>query len=210
MRHVITSSWRVLGVAGVLAIGSAFAQQPAATAVKPTSPFPTTQPLSQQVALPTCLEKLNCTSQQQAQIQEIVSEYDADVTAVWKQFSDRYLETIRTEAILLSAIEDNLTEPQRQQVRDERRRVAKHEKTLAGTNVQAKPATAKPVSAVEEELAIVGVPLTPAQEAAADASQEKDLSRLRALNRAIQGLHGREGRREFSVDDRVDGQPMNL
>jgi hypothetical protein len=191
MRHVITSFWSVLAVAGVLAIGSAFAQEPAATAVEPMNPGPSTQAPSQRVALPTGLEKLNLTPQQQAQIQEIVRDYDADVASVWKQFSDRYLETIRTEAVLLSAIEDNLTEPQRQQVRDQRRRVAQHEKAIAGTNVKAKQETAKPASAVKEALAIVGVPLTPEQEAKADAIQEKYLSRLRSLNRGIQGLHNR-------------------
>jgi hypothetical protein len=191
MRHVITSFWSVLAVAGVLAIGSAFAQEPAATAVEPMNPGPSTQAPSQRVALPTGLEKLNLTPQQQAQIQEIVRDYDADVASVWKQFSNRYLETIRTEAVLLSAIEDNLTEPQRQQVRDQRRRVAQHEKAIAGTNVKAKQETAKPASAVKEALAIVGVPLTPEQEAKADAIQEKYLSRLRSLNRGIQGLHNR-------------------
>ena len=35
------------------------------------------------------------------------------------------------------------------------------------------------------------MPLTPEQEAAADAIQEKYLSRLRSLNRGIQGLHNR-------------------
>ena len=191
MRHVITSSWRVLAVVGVLAIGAAFAQEPAATSVQPTTPGPSTQTLSRPVALPTCLEKLNLTPQQQAQIQEIVCDYDADVASVWTLFSDRYLETIRTEASLLSAIEDNLTEPQRLQVRDQRRRVARHEKAIAGTNVNATQETAKPVSAVEEELEIVGVPLTPDQEAAAEAIQEKYLDRLRSLNRGIQGLHNR-------------------
>ena len=141
MRHVITSSWRVLAVAGVFAIGSAVAQEHAATAVKPTNTGPSAQAPSRQVALPTCLEKLNLTPQQQAQIQEIACDYEVDVASVWKQFSARYLETIRTEAILLSAIEDNLTEPQRQQVRDQRRRVARHEKTLAGTRAPAPPTT---------------------------------------------------------------------
>ena len=191
MCNVITSFWRALAIAGVLAIGSAFAQEPAATAVMPKIPGPSTQASSQQVALPTILEKLNLAPQQQAQIQEIIRDYDTDVASVWKQFSDRYLETIRTEAILLSAIEDNLTEPQRQQVRDQRRRVAQHEKVLAGTNVKAKQETAKPISAVQEEIAIVGVSMTPEQEAAADAIQEKYLSRLRSLNRGIQGLHNR-------------------
>ena len=118
-------------------------------------------------------------------------DYDADVASVWKQFSDRYLETIRTEATLLSAIEDNLTETQRQQVRGQRRRVAQHEKKLAKTNAEGKEETAKPVSAVEQEIAIVGVPLTSDQEAAADALQEKYLSRLRSLNRSVEGLHNR-------------------
>ena len=40
---------------------------------------------------------------------------------------------------------------QRQPVRDQRRRVAQHEKAIAGTNVKAKQETAKPVSAVQEE-----------------------------------------------------------
>ena len=191
MRHVIKNFCRLLTIAGVLAIGTAFAQEPAATAVMPKIPGPSTQALSQQVALPTILEKLNLAPEQQVQIQEIVRDYNADVASVWKQFSDRYLETIRTEAILLSAIEDNLTEPQRQQVRDQRRRVAQHEKAIAGTNVKAKQETAKPVSAVEKELEIVGVSMTSEQEAAADAIQEKYLSRLRTLNRGIQGLHNR-------------------
>lgn len=191
MRYVITSFWTVLAVAGVLSIGSAMAQEQAAPAVRSTSPNPSAQAPSQQVALPPCLEKLNLTAQQQTQIQEIIDDYEVDVTSVWKQFSARYLETIRTEALLLSAIEDNLTESQRQQVRDQRRRVASHEKRLAVTKVPAAPATAKPVSAVAEEINIMGVSLTPEQEAAADATQEKYLSRLRALNRAIEGLHNR-------------------
>ena len=142
MRHVIASSWGVLAVVGVSTLGSAFAQEPVATAVKPASPGPCALAPSQQVALPPCLEELSLAPQQRAQIQEIVRDYDVDVASVWKQFSDRYLETIRTEAILLSAIEDNLTEPQRQQVRDERRRVAQREKTLAGTTP--KPNTRPP------------------------------------------------------------------
>jgi hypothetical protein len=191
MCHVITSCWRALAVAGGVAIGSAFAQEPAATPVKPTSVVAPVQSPSPQMSLPTCLEKLNLTPQQQAKIQEVVCDYDADVSSVWKQFSDRYLETIRTEAILLSAIEDNLTDTQRQQVRDQRRRVARHEKAIAATTVKAQQESAKPVSAVDEELAIVGVPLTQEQETAAEAIQEKYLSHLRSLNRGIQGLHNR-------------------
>ncbi len=116
-----------MAVAGVLTIGSAFAQDPAATAAKPKDLNPSPQAQTGQVALPTCLAELKLTPEQQTQIQKVVRDYDADVASVWKQFSDRYLETIRTEATLLSAIEDNLTETQRQQVRDQRCRLNNEE-----------------------------------------------------------------------------------
>ena len=146
---------------------------------------------SASVAMPTCLESLTLTSQQQEQIKEIVRDYDADLSSVWKQFGDRYLETIRTESSLLAAIEDNLTEPQRKQAREQRRKTAQHQKALAGTDVKPNQATAKPASAVEDEIAMVGISLTPEQELAADKLQQKYLSHLRSLNRDIQGLHTR-------------------
>jgi len=146
---------------------------------------------SASVAIPTCLASLTLTSQQQEQVKEIVREYDADLASVWKQFGDRYLETIRTESSLLAAIEDNLTEPQRKQAREHRRKTAQHQKVLAGTDVKPNQATAKPASAVEDEIAITGISLTPEQEAAADKLQQKYLSHLRSLNRDIQGLHTR-------------------
>src|SRR6185436_15815391 len=62
---------------------------------------------------------------------------------------------------------------------------------LAGTDAKPNQATAKPASAVEEEIAIVGLSLTAEQELAADKLQEKYLSHLRSLNRDIQGLHTR-------------------
>jgi uncharacterized membrane protein len=146
---------------------------------------------SASVAIPTCLASLTLTSQQQEKTKEIVREYDADLVSVWKQFGDRYLETIRTESSLLAAIEDNLTEPQRNQAREQRRKTAQHQKVLAGTDVKPNQATAKPASAVEDEIAITGISLTPEQEAAADTLQQKYLSHLRSLNRDIQGLHTR-------------------
>ncbi len=169
-------------------VAPASALVPAGTTALAAGPSPAADG---RVALPPCLEKLDLAPQQQAKIQEIVRDYDADIASVWKQFGNLYLETIGTEATLLSAIEDNLTPSQRQQVRDQRRRVAQHEKALAGTSVKAKHETAKPASAVEEELAIVSVPLTSEEEEAANAVQEKYLSRLRSLNRRIQGLHNR-------------------
>lgn len=191
MRHSFTALSCLLAVAGVLAADSARAEEPAAR--KPTragaSADASTPP--QQVALPACLNKLGLSAEQQEQIQVIVDDYEADFASVWMQFSDQYLEAIRAEAMLLCAIEDNLTEAQRKQVREQRCRVAHHEKQRGDTNAKATPETAEPVSAVEEELAIVGISLTPEQEAAADRVHEKYISLLRTLNRDVQGLHTR-------------------
>lgn len=172
-------------VAGAVSLAPVSAQERAAQVGLPP------KAAAANVGIPSCLESLTLTPQQQEQIKGIVHDYDADLTSVWKQFGDRYMETIRTESALLAAIEDNLTEPQRKQAREQRRKTARHQKSLAGTDVKPNQATAKPASAVEEEIAIVGISLTPEQEAAADRLQEKYLSHLRSLNRDIQGLHTR-------------------
>ena len=74
--------------------------------------------------------------------------------------------------MLLAAIEDNLTDAQRQQVRDMRRKTAQGDSPSAS-------ATVAPIS------------LTSEQEAAADKINAKYLSRLRSLNRDITVLHNR-------------------
>ena len=172
-------------VAGAMSLAPTVAQERADKVGLPA------KAASASVAIPTCLASLTLTPQQQEQIKEIVRDYDADLASVWKQFGDRYLETIRTESSLLAAIEDNLTEPQRNQAREQRRKTAQHQKVLAGTDVKPNQATAKPASAVEDEIAITGISLTAEQEAAADRLQQKYLSHLRSLNRDIQGLHTR-------------------
>ena len=210
----------LLAVASVLAVAPAFAKDPAATEVKPTNKGPAIRAQAQPVqtgtenrpnnrgpatqsqahsetsAIPECLEKLNLTPQQQDQIKEIVHNYDGSIGVVWKQFSDRYMQAICLESSLLAAIEDNLTDAQRQQVRDQRHKTAQHEKLIAATSTkvnQAKVApneeTTKPASAAKEELAAVGVSLTDEQESAADKVQEKYRPQLRSMNRDIQGLH---------------------
>ena len=190
----------LLAVASVLAVAPAFAKDPAATEVKPASKGPAihAKAHSESAAIPECLEKLNLSAQQQDQIKGIIHNYDASLGSVWTQFSSRYMQTIAMESSLLAAIEDNLTDAQRQQVRDQRRKTAQHEKLIAATSTkvnQAKVApneeNTKPASAVKEELAVVGVSLTDEQEAAADKVQEKYRSQLRSMNRDIQGLHTR-------------------
>jgi len=117
---------------------------------------------------------------------------------VWKQFSERYMQTINMESSLLAAIEDNLTEAQRKQVRDQRRKMAQHEKVIASTDTKVNQAkvkdneeTTKPTNAAEEGLATVEASVTDEQEAAADKVKEKYRGQLRSLNLDIQGLHPR-------------------
>ncbi len=212
----------LLTVAGVLAVAPAFAKDPAATEVKPTNKAPAIRAQAQPAAkgtevrpnnkglttpdhapsataaIPECLEKLNLSPQQQDQIKEIVRNYDGSIGVVWKQFSDRYMQAICLETSLMAAIEDNLTDSQRQQVREQRRKTAQHEKLVAATSTKVNQAkvepneeTTKPANAAEEGIAAAGVSLTDEQEAAADKVQEKYHSQLRSMNRDIQGLHTR-------------------
>ena len=187
----------LLAVAGVMVLAPAFAEEPAA---KPTNKGQATraQAHPEQVAIPECLEKLKLSPQQQEQIKEIVHNYDGSIGKVWKQFGDRYMQAICMETSLMAAIEDNLTEGQRTQVRDQRRKTAQHEKAIAATSTKVNQATVKPneettkpVDAAEEGIAAAGVSLTDEQEAAADKVQEKYRSQLRSMNRDIQGMHTR-------------------
>lgn len=187
----------LLGFALALAVGPAFAKDPPSE-FKSGDKAKAGQIHSDQVMIPECLEKLTLTPQQQDEIREIIRNYDVSLGLVWQQFGNRYMQTIKLESSLLAAIEDNLTEGQRQQVREQRRKTARHEKDIASTNtkvnqaaVTPKEETTRPTTAAEEGLAVIEVSLTDEQEAAADKVQEKYRSQLRSLNRDIQGLHTR-------------------
>jgi hypothetical protein len=178
---------------GGLALTQGFAKEPAEPEARPVNklnPANAAAPAAE-AALPACLEKLKLTGPQQTQAKEIVRKFDAKLDAVWKQFGEKYMETVRTEVALLAAIEDNLTEPQRTQVRDERRKVAHAEQALEGTKTKPNKATAKPADAIEQEIAGAGITLSAEQESAADMIHQKYIGHLRSLNRDIQGLHTR-------------------
>lgn len=198
-RPAIKGVLGLLAVGGALGLAAAAEKEPAATkGNKLTSKAPAAHAAGQpeSAAIPECLMKLKLSPEQQDQIKEIVHNYDESLGTAWNQFGQRYMQAIAMESTLLAAIEDNLTDAQRQQVRDVRRKSAKHEKAIAATNAkpnQAKAAddeeTADPSTAVEEGLEAISVSLTDEQEAAADKVQEKYRSQLRSLNRDIQGLH---------------------
>ena len=141
--------------------------------------------------IPECMEKLKLTEDQQAKAREIIGSYDQKLDAVWKQFGSKYMATIRTECLLLAAIEDGLTEPQRTAVHAQRRQIAQAEKGLEGTNSKTNQSKEKPADAVDQVVDGQGITLTAAQEAAADTVQQNYASHLRSLNRDIAGLHNR-------------------
>lgn len=194
MIRIALRSACLLAFVGVWALAPVFAKEPEKGKAKLSNSAPPEQvgkAASAEVAIPGCLETLNLSPMQREQIQGIVRDYDADIDVVWGQFGVRYRATIGLECSLLAAIEDNLTESQRTCVRDERRKVAHHAKSVAGTNSKPNQATSKPDDAVQEEIGLPGVSLTAEQESIADKIQEKYLNHLRSLNRDIQGLHTR-------------------
>lgn len=199
-RPVLRGVLGLLAVVGVVALAPAFAKDQFEKGAKPTGKGTATrgQAQSESAPLPECLKNLKLSTEQQDQIQEIAHKYDESLGAVWQQFGQRYMQTICMETTLLAAIEDNLTEQQRQQVRDQRRKTAKLEKAMAATNTKPNQAevtkdeeTTKPANAAEEGLEAIDVSLTDEQEAVADKIQEKYRAHLRSLNRDIQGLHTR-------------------
>jgi len=203
--------WAVLGVLAVagavafpaLAKDAAATKEPAASK-ESTDKEPavaearSTLPVVRSEAIPECFERLTLSAEQNERIGKIVRNYDESSGAVWKQFGDRYMQAIVMESSLLAAIEDNLTEPQRQQIRDQRHKTARYEKSIAATSTKVNQATVapnesttKPATATEEGLAAVEISLTSDQEATADKIQERYRSQLRSLNRDIQGMHTR-------------------
>ena len=182
----------LLAVTSIMALAPAFAAEPDEKDAKGAGKGPAVKvPNHEQVTIPACLEKLTLSPQQEEQIKGIVSSYDASLSMVWKQFGNRYMATIDLESQLLAAIEDNLTESQRETIRSQRLKTAKHEKAIEGTNTKPNQATTKAADAVDDAIAGVGVALTSEQEAAAEKVEQKYRSQLRSMNRDIEGMHAR-------------------
>jgi hypothetical protein len=204
-RFSLTRVASLLAIVGVLTLTSASAKEPAkdTTPNKKGTTVRATEPSGHAAVhsrIPNNLETLKLSQEQRDQILAIVGKCDGDHATVWNQFSERYMETITVECTLLAAIEDGLTETQRKQVRGHRHQTAHRGKSPEAANGQANNQTtnrandqaiATPGSVVKEEITLLGVTLTPEQEAAADTLQGKYLDRLRSLNREIEGLHTR-------------------
>jgi len=171
--------------------------------------------------LPACLKKLNLSDDQKTKATEIVRKYDEKTDRAIKRFSDQYLETIRTEVALLTAIEDHLSDAQRDGLRSQRRKTAHSENDADQTDAEAhgdrNPAqadgrtkqtndgegrTAVKTNPQDRNSAVVieqvdevvfgnGLTLTVEQEAIADQITNKHVRHLRSLHRRIHAIHNR-------------------
>ncbi len=175
------------------------------------------RPAADDVPLPDCLRNLTLTSAQQVKIKEVVGKANEEMAATWQQFSQSFMASVQTEVLLAAAIEDHLTDSQRKQVRDLRRRSMQQHRVIfeRSLNGQRPAGTADPSQdrqipngsrqsdqpqsnqdplrqdkeIVQEDLTVFGVALTNEQIAAADQMQERYMSDLRTQNREIAALH---------------------
>lgn len=188
----LTSS--VLAIAGLLFAIPASAKE-GTDSVKKTTTKVTVTSDSAPAAIPECLQKLKLSPEQEGQIQQINQEYDGSTSLVWKQFGERYMQTIAVESALLAAVEDKLTDAQRQQVRDQRRKTAQHEKLNGAKSEKSAPEadakSDKHLAGADAEIAAAGVEMTNEQHDAAEDIHHNYHSQLRSMHRDIHSLHNR-------------------
>jgi hypothetical protein len=155
--------------------------------------------------LPSCLSKLKLTDEQKTKAKEVVQKYDDKIDKVMKHFSEKYLETVETEAALLTSVEDILSEQQRENIRNERRKAAHSDKDTDKTDAAKSDDKSKAVSSndtkpgksavVVEEIDEItfanGITLTVDQEVIADRITTKHMAHLRALHRRVHSIHNR-------------------
>ncbi|MDB5344793.1 MAG: hypothetical protein JWP89_3170 [Schlesneria sp.] len=150
--------------------------------------------------LPSCLSKLKLTDDQKSKAKEVVQKYDDKIDKVMKHFSDKYLETVETEAALLTSVEDVLSEQQRENIRNERHKAAHSDKDTDKSDDKSKAVSSSDTksgkaTAVIEEIDEItfsnGVTLTVEQEAIADRITNKHMAHLRALHRRVHSIHNR-------------------
>jgi len=132
------------------------------------------------------LDRLKLTADQKEKIKKICKDSEADREATWKAFEIRYREAIAIEASMLAAIEDNLSDAQRKNLSEHRRR-HRHRGDAASGNAQ-RNAASQPVV---EEITIIGVTLSPEQEDAAETLRDRYSDRLQDLSGLIEDLHAR-------------------
>ncbi|WP_397570690.1 hypothetical protein [Schlesneria sp. T3-172] len=180
----------IASISGLSMAGASDSTDPSPAAVESRADQ-ASQPGFPADTIPAYLVRLQLSDKQQEQIKRVIQDYDQSIHEVWKQFSQRYFQTIAVECSLLAAIEDNFTEQQRLRIRELRRRTAQQETSATETESRTSPTSAKPSDPVEKAIEGVGITLTPEQEAIAEKVEEKYRYRLRSLNREIHRFHAR-------------------
>jgi len=114
-------------VAGSVALTSVLARDPqppaSANSQDPGAPAKAGAKLDKST-FPEAIEKLRLSDEQRKQVRDLLDRYNAEIDAVWKDFTRSYLDTIALESTLLAAIEDTLDDSQREQIRAQRARTA--------------------------------------------------------------------------------------
>jgi len=149
-------------------------------------------PSAKTTDIPDILKDAKLSSDQQAKIKEIVGKYDKEYEATWKEFSDRYQDTIRLEASMMAAIEDDFNDSQRKHVSEQRRRVGHHHKhhdTKTDAKTDAKTGRDAADDGVQEELVIIGITLSPQQQDSVHRVRNAYFDKLQSLDEDIETLH---------------------
>ena len=171
--------------------------------------------------MPRFLRNLTLTQEQKDKIKNVCNECSEQRETAWREFGEKYRETIGLEAAMLAAIEENLTDVQRKHIRDQRERMANRreqrearqaarderknrddkgsDRNNAKDNSDRKDSDRKDSSdkkdsdknIVVEEITVVGVTLSPEQESVAEDVRGNYFDHLHKLNGELQSLHSR-------------------
>lgn len=152
--------------------------------------------------IPRFLSNLNLTQEQKDKIKDICKECSEQRESTWREFGEKYRETIGLEAAMLAAVEDNLTDAQRKHIYEQRERMAnrRHNREVRqasreNARDERKNRDAKDgdktndKKVVIEEITVVGVTLSPEQETAAEGVRGNYFDQLHKLNGELQSLH---------------------
>lgn len=152
--------------------------------------------------IPRFLTNLNLTAEQKDKIKDICKECSQQREDTWREFGEKYRETIGLEAAMLAAVEENLTDAQRKHIREQRERMANRRHNREARQASRENARDERKSrdnkdgdksndknVIVEEITVVGVTLSPEQEAAAEGVRGNYFDQLHKMNGELQSLH---------------------
>jgi len=164
--------------------------------------------------MPRFLSNLTLTQEQKDKIKNICKDCSDQRETAWREFGEKYRETIGIEAAMLAAIEEHLTDAQRKHIREQRERMARrhehreaHHAAKDNARDEKKDRDNKVGSGntVVEEITVVGITLSPDQETAAEDVRGNYFEHLHRLNGDLQTLHSQlvamETERLLKIED---------